>query len=198
MKIIGVLAKALIGLLLALVVFSMIFAFFFLREPTGGTGVSSPLDVSPASPIKGTPGILLIRPGKEITAAYTVTNTTNDTSVSRRIGISAQGPRACELEWNAPSSGFGATEFVVLKPNESFKFVGKQTFTQPGLYFMETNRQTMDGNWGGFGRRVDRVYFIVGDENTLKSVDSSCVADKSRLLGQPIVGTPTAQPTSKP
>jgi len=198
MNVVRCLSKVAIAVSIAGVLLSIIFAIFFMREPVGGTDVSSPLEVFPVSTVTGEPGILLLRLGQEVTAIYTVTNSTNDISVSRRIGISAAGPHACNLDWSEPAHGFGAIDNIALHPNESKRFTGSQTYTVRGLYFMETNRQTMDNRWGGFGDRVNRQYFIVGDADTIRSVDKSCVAERTRVVGQQVLWMLPLQLTAKP
>ncbi|MEA2574648.1 MAG: hypothetical protein QOH93_1946 [Chloroflexia bacterium] len=191
LKVIKFVGRTYVVLIIGALLSSILLATFFGREPSGGTSVSSPLYLSPALPIPGTPGILLVRPGEVMTAVYTVTNTTSNVSVSRRITLHGRGPRACELDWNAPPKEFGSLEYVVLRPGESMRFEGIQRFTVAGLYFVETNRQTMDGRWGAFGRRINRQYFIVGDESTIRSVDTSCVAERTIVIGIQVLLTPT-------
>ncbi len=194
------LGKVIIVTPIAAVVLTIILRVFFVQEPaTEGTGVESPLYLTPSSTIPSVAGILLITPGQEITAFYTVTNSTRVTSVSQWVGIHAVGPHACEQDWGAPARYWAKLDNFVLEPGATRRIEGKLRFSEVGLYFGETTRLTREGNSaGGYGRRVSRQYFVVGDENTIKSVDTSCVAEKTRLIGRQVLLDATPQPTQQP
>ena len=126
-----------LGMAVVIFIFSRI---FFIQEPTtAGTGVDSPLYMTPSSMITHAAGILLVQPGQELTAFYTVTNDTKEPSASSWVGLHAIGPRACELDWEAPNRLFILIENFVLEPGDSKRIEGKLEFTEPGLYFAESN-----------------------------------------------------------
>ncbi len=192
------LGRALIVIPISAVVLLVVLRMFFIQEPgPEGTAVASPLNLIPSSTIPGVAGILLVAPGQDVTAVYTLTNKAEVASVSPWVGIHAVGPHACEQDWKARAKHWAKLDNFILEPGEFRRIEGTLQFTEVGLYFGETTRPTPGGtSAGGYGRCVSRQYFVVGDENTLKSVDTSCVANRTRQIGRQILLTaPTDEPT---
>lgn len=172
------------------------------RHPTGEAKVVGELVLSPV--LSTTSGYLLVQPRHEVTAVFTFTNPTGEVSLSRRIMAAGRGPEICALGWDrAPAASFSAVENVILQGNETQRYEEVRAFATPGVYRIETKRQTLDGSWEGFASSTDGKYIIVGDETDAQSFDTSCITPipKNPPTSPSVTTSPTppkAQSTATP
>jgi hypothetical protein len=141
--------------------------------PSGGASVEGQLKLSPVSTT--TAGHLQVKPEQAVTAIFTFANRTDQVSLSRRILVAGRGPQICEHGWDrAPAVSFQAIENVILKPNETRTYRKVRAFQTPGVYRVETRRQTLDGGWEGFASTTKGEYIIVDGPDS-ESFDTSCI-----------------------
>lgn len=142
--------------------------------PSGIATVTDPLELSPV--LTTTSGYLQVQSGQRVTAVYTFTNGGDQVSVSRRIMAAGRGPDYCRRGWNPEDAeSFSAMENVVLKPGETRRYERARAFQTPGVYYVKTERQTLDKNWEGFGATTNGKYIIVVDEDKRQPFDTSCI-----------------------
>lgn len=148
--------------------------FVIIGGPSsGGASVEGQLELSPVSTT--TAGYLQVKPWQDVTAIFTFANRTNQVSLSRRIMVAGRGPQICEYGWDrAPAASFLAIENVTLQPNETQTYQKVRAFQTPGVYRVETKRQTLDGGWEGFASTTKGKYIIVEGPDA-QSFNTSCI-----------------------